>query len=116
MTESTLPLLNADELRILGSLIEKEMTTPDYYPLTLNALVASDTALIPIQCEYYALEGVGNLMSTIRRIQSGFNRLLKIEGFLLTMFDARNNLSRQVVDDVPLVVGPHGRAQPGDQR
>jgi chromosome partitioning protein len=68
--------------------------------LTLNALVAANTALIPIQCEYYALEGVGNLLSTIRRVQSSMNPRLKIEGFLLTMFDPRNNLSHQVEDDV----------------
>jgi chromosome partitioning protein len=68
--------------------------------LTLNALVAADSVLIPIQCEYYALEGVGNLLNTIRRVRVNFNEGLKIEGFLLTMFDPRNNLSRQVVDDV----------------
>jgi chromosome partitioning protein len=68
--------------------------------LTLNALVAADSVLVPIQCEYYALEGVGNLLQTIRRIQSNFNRSLRIEGFLLTMFDPRNNLSHQVVEDV----------------
>jgi chromosome partitioning protein len=68
--------------------------------LTLNALVAADSVLIPIQCEYYALEGVGNLMSTIRRVKSNYNNKLEIEGFLLTMFDPRNNLSRQVSDDV----------------
>lgn len=68
--------------------------------LTLNALVAADSVLIPIQCEYYALEGVGNLLQTIRRIRSSFNQSLRIEGFLLTMFDPRNNLSHQVVDDV----------------
>jgi len=68
--------------------------------LTVNALVAADTVLVPVQCEYYALEGVGKLVQTIRRVQSGFNRSLAIEGFLLTMFDPRNNLSHQVVQDV----------------
>ncbi len=68
--------------------------------LTVNALVASDSVLVPIQCEYYALEGVGSLMKTIRRIQSSFNHSLELEGVLLTMFDPRNNLSHQVVEDV----------------
>jgi chromosome partitioning protein len=68
--------------------------------LTLNALVAADSVLIPVQCEYYALEGVGNLMRTIRRVQNNLNNDLEIEGFLLTMFDSRNNLSHQVVADV----------------
>lgn len=68
--------------------------------LTLNALVASDAALIPIQCEYYALEGVGNLMSAIKRVKAHFNPRLEIEGFLLTMFDSRNNLAHQVAHDV----------------
>ncbi len=68
--------------------------------LTLNALVAADSVLIPIQCEYYALEGVGSLLQTIRRVRSNFNQSLRIEGFLLTMFDPRNNLSHQVVEDV----------------
>lgn len=68
--------------------------------LTLNGLVAADSVLIPIQCEYYALEGVGSLLNTIRRVQGMMNRSLVIEGFLLTMFDARNNLSHQVASDV----------------
>jgi chromosome partitioning protein len=68
--------------------------------LTLNALVAAHSVIVPIQCEYYALEGVGNLIKTIKRVQSALNRSLEIEGFLLTMFDPRNNLSHQVVQDV----------------
>ena len=68
--------------------------------LTLNSMVAADSVLVPIQCEYYALEGVGNLLSTIRRVQSTYNPSLRFEGFLLTMFDPRNNLSHQVVDNV----------------
>ncbi len=68
--------------------------------LTLNALVAADSVLIPVQCEYYALEGVGNLLKTIHRIRLAFNANLKIQGFLLTMFDGRNNLSHQVANDV----------------
>lgn len=68
--------------------------------LTVNALVAADSVLVPIQCEYYALEGVGNLMKTVRRIQIGLNHSLELEGLLLTMFDPRNNLNHQVVQDV----------------
>lgn len=68
--------------------------------LTLNALVAADSVLVPIQCEYYALEGVGNLLKTIRMVQALYNKPLSIEGFLMTMFDPRNNLSHQVVEDV----------------
>lgn len=68
--------------------------------LTLNALTAADSVLIPIQCEYYALEGVTALMNTIRRVQQSVNRGLDIEGVLLTMFDGRTNLSLQVADQV----------------
>ena len=68
--------------------------------LTLNALVAAQRVLIPIQCEYYALEGVTSLMNTISRVKQAFNPGLDIEGVLLTMLDGRTNLSLQVVDSV----------------
>ena len=68
--------------------------------LTLNALAAADSVLIPIQCEYYALEGLGQLINTISLVQKGINPRLTIEGVLLTMFDGRTNLSIQVVDEV----------------
>ena len=68
--------------------------------LTLNALVAADTILIPIQCEYDALEGLSQLTGTIRKVRQSLNPELDIEGVLLTMFDARTNLSIQVADEV----------------
>lgn len=68
--------------------------------LTLNALTAAHTVLVPIQCEYYALEGLGQLMNTINLVQKHLNKNLEVEGVLLTMFDARTNLSIQVVDEV----------------
>ncbi len=68
--------------------------------LTLNALTAADSVLIPIQCEYYALEGLGQLLNTIRLVQKHLNPNLVIEGVLLTMYDSRLNLSRQVAEDV----------------
>ncbi|WP_227763516.1 ParA family protein [Zhaonella formicivorans] len=68
--------------------------------LTLNALTAADRVLIPIQCEYYALEGLGQLMNTIQLVQKHLNPKLELEGVVLTMFDARTNLSIQVVDEV----------------
>lgn len=68
--------------------------------LTINALTASDSVLIPIQCEYYALEGLGQLLNTIRLVQKHLNERLTIEGVLLTMYDSRLNLSRQVAQDV----------------
>jgi len=68
--------------------------------LTLNALTAADRLLIPIQCEYYALEGLGQLMHTVQLVKKHLNPKLEIEGVVLTMFDARTNLSIQVVDEV----------------
>jgi chromosome partitioning protein len=68
--------------------------------LTINSLTASDSVLIPIQCEYYALEGLSQLLNTIRLVQKHLNKQLEIEGVLLTMFDSRLNLSRQVADEV----------------
>lgn len=68
--------------------------------LTINALVAVDSVIIPIQCEYYALEGVSQLMSTIKLIKKSLNPKLEVEGVVLSMFDGRTNLSIQVVDEV----------------
>ena len=68
--------------------------------LTLNALVASDSVLVPIQCEFFALEGISQLMDTVERVQSSFNPALKVEGVLLTMYDDRTNLTRQVETDL----------------
>ncbi len=73
--------------------------------LTINALVAADTVLIPIQCEYYALEGLGQLLVTLRRVQKTLNPNLRIEGVLLTMFDPRLNLSNQVVEQAQSYFG-----------
>lgn len=68
--------------------------------LTINALTASDTVLIPVQCEYYALEGLSQLLSTVRLVQKHLNHDLMIEGVLLTMLDARTNLGIQVIEEV----------------
>ena len=68
--------------------------------LTLNALTASDSVIIPIQCEYFALEGLGKLLNTIKSVQKIHNNTLDIEGLLLTMFDSRLRLSNQVVEEV----------------
>lgn len=68
--------------------------------VTLNALTASDSVLVPIQCEYYALEGLGQLMSTIDLVQKHLNKSLEVEGVALTMFDVRTKLSIQVIEEV----------------
>jgi chromosome partitioning protein len=68
--------------------------------LTLNALVAADSVLVPIQCEFFALEGISELMDTIDRVRESFQHPLQVEGILLTMFDDRTNLTRQVAADL----------------
>jgi chromosome partitioning protein len=68
--------------------------------LTINALVAATSVLIPVQCEYYAMEGLGRLMANVKRIQDSFNPSLMLEGVVLTMFDSRNSLARQVSDEI----------------
>ncbi len=73
---------------------------PSLSLLTLNALIASQSFLVPLQCEYYALEGLSQLLYTAGLIRKNFNPCLKMEGILLTMFDKRNNLSHQVVNDI----------------
>ena len=68
--------------------------------LTLNSLTAADTVLVPVQCEYFALEGLSQLLNTIRLVQKNLNKDLEVEGFLITMFDSRLNLSRQVAEEI----------------
>jgi chromosome partitioning protein len=78
---------------------------PSLEMLTLNSLCAADTALIPVQCEYFALEGLSDLMTTIRMIKKGLNTPLEIEGVLLTMYDARTNFSAQVAGEIKRFFG-----------
>ncbi len=74
--------------------------SPSLGLITVNALTAADSVIIPVQCEYFALEGLGKLLNTIKIIQGRLNPDLEIEGFLLTMYDARLRLSNQVVEEV----------------
>jgi len=94
---------------ILGKKLNKIQTDYDYVVidcppslgiLTINALVASDSIVVPIQCEYYALEGVAQLMHTFNLIKDNINEDLELEGVLLTMFDSRINLAHQVEEDI----------------
>ena len=73
---------------------------PSLGMITTNALCVADTLLVPIQCEYYALEGLSQLMNTVRRIKRQYNEQLDVEGVLLTMYDGRLNLTQQVVEEV----------------
>ncbi len=95
--------------KVLKNVIAKITNTYDYILIdcspslgliTVNALSAADSVVIPVQCEYFALEGIGKLLSTVKIIQSRLNPELEIEGFLLTMYDPRLRLSNQVVDEV----------------
>ncbi len=92
-----LALLGADARQYNYVLLD---TPPSLGLLTLNALVAADSVLVPMQCEYYALEGLTSLLGTIGRVQSRFRPTLEIEGLVLTMFDARNRLSHEISREV----------------
>jgi len=74
--------------------------SPSLGLITVNALSAADSVLIPVQCEYFALEGLGKLLNTIKIVQTKINTKLKIEGILMTMYDGRLRLSNQVVDEI----------------
>ncbi|MGN0088232.1 MAG: ParA family protein [Candidatus Limimorpha sp.] len=74
--------------------------SPSLGLITVNSLTAADSVIIPVQCQYFALEGLGKLLNTIKIVQSRFNPNLDIEGILLTMFDSRTRISKQVVDEV----------------
>ncbi len=95
-----------EKLKILLNAIDSEYEfgiidcPPSLGILTINGLVACDSVIIPIQCEYYALEGLEKLLKTLKAIKSNLNRNLVIEGILLTMFDARLNLAKDVVEDI----------------
>lgn len=99
----------SDRERMMRSSIEKIKEEYDFIIIdcspslgliTVNALTAADSVIVPVQCEYFALEGLGKLLNTIKIVQSRLNPRLDIEGILLTMYDGRLRLSRQVVDEV----------------
>lgn len=110
LVASNLDLVDAEEReRRLKGAIDEVRNEYDYVLidcppaldlLTLNALVASDAVLIPIQCEFFALEGISQLLDTVERVRRVFNRHLRVEGVLLTMYDDRTNLTRQVEADL----------------
>ncbi len=79
---------------------------PSLGMLTLNAMIASDSLIVPLQCEFFALEGLSQLLTTVERVRARFNPQLSIRGVALTMFDRRNRLTDQVSDDVRACLGP----------
>lgn len=93
LKESLQPILNDYDYIIIDC-------APSLGLITINALTAADSVIIPIQCEYFALEGLGKLLNTIKNVQKIHNKDLDIEGLLLTMFDSRLRLSNQVVEEV----------------
>ena len=96
-----------DELRINGKAVSYVLVDcpPSLNLLTVNALVAADAVLVPLQCEFFALEGLSQLLQTIEHIRSTLNPRLSIQGVVMTMFDKRNNLSEQVLHDVRTEMG-----------
>ena len=90
---------NLDKIRDAYDFIVIDCS-PSLGLITINSLVASDSVIIPVQCEYFALEGLGKLLNTIKIVQNKLNQELEIEGILLSMYDSRLNLSNQVVDEV----------------
>ena len=95
MRKALIPIKNEYEFIIIDC-------SPSLGLITVNALTASDSVIIPVQCEYFALEGLGKLLNTIKIVQTRLNPGLDIEGILLTMFDTRLRLSKQVVEEVKM--------------
>ncbi|MEM0899364.1 MAG: ParA family protein [Pseudomonadota bacterium] len=100
---------DADRARKLDTSLKAGSTKFDYVLvdcppslnlLTINAMAAADSVLVPLQCEFFALEGLSQILQTIEQVRSGVNPNLEVQGIVLTMFDGRNNLAKQVVDDV----------------